>query len=461
MIQRKVGFEITPTCIRMAILDGKKNPPQVLALLKREITPESDIGATLLEMLEQPPRFSDHFCTALAWHKCFVRTLHFPFKDKNKIEAAARIELESRVPADISEHTIATTPATQTEDGFASVSVAVPDTYIAEALTPLDQARLPVQLLGMSPFTEADGILTWYRDALLIKVHAGQFVLCSIRNGAIGAYKNCHAIPADVSILAQRIEQETALIWRSNNIETQPLLLIGEYISPELEAQLQQHGHELLRLPLTLDDNPPAPEFLSVCALAMAREDRSFNLRQGKFTLKGGWNSIKKHLYVGAALLLLSAIVAGATAITTYRHKLEQLDAYKEQMTRVFRQTLPDTNVIVDIPRQIQAELEQLKQRAALLGVGDSASPLAALREVSRLAPEDITLDIKRFRYADDSLDISGDTTDFDSVNRLGDSLRQSALFESVRIFDAKMGLEGNKVSFRLQINISTAGGSQ
>lgn len=130
-------------------------------------------------------------------------------------------------------------------------------------------------------------------------------------------------------------------------------------------------------------------------------------------------------------------------------------------MTRVFRQTLPDTNVIVDIPRQIQAELEQLKQRAALLGVGESASPLAALREVSRLAPEDISLDIKRFRYADDSLDISGDTNDFDSVNRFGERLRQSPLFTSVRIFDAKMGLEGNKVSFRLQIDTSTAGGSQ
>jgi len=461
MIQRKVGFEITPTCIRMAILDGKKNPPQVLALLKREITPESDIGATLLEMLEQPPRFSDHFCTALAWHKCFVRTLHFPFKDKNKIEAAARIELESRVPSDISEHIIASTPATREEEGFASISVAVPDTHIAETLAPLDQARIPVQLLGLSPFTEADGILSRHQDALLVKVHAGQFVLCSIVDGAISAYKNCRGIPTDATALAQRIEQEAALIWRSNNIEAQPLFLMGEHITPELETQVQQRGHELLRLPLTLEEKPLDPEFLPVCALAMAREERSFNLRQGKFTLKGGWSSIKKHLYVGGTLLLLSAIITGATAITTYRHKVEQVDAYKEQMNRVFRETLPDTNVIVDIPRQIQAQLEQLKQRAALLGVGDSASPLTALREVSRLAPEDITLDIKRFRYADDSLDISGDTTDFDSVNRLGERLRQSPLFASVRIFDAKMGLEGSKVSFRLQINISTAGGSQ
>ncbi|MGM0415554.1 MAG: type II secretion system protein GspL [Thermodesulfobacteriota bacterium] len=461
MIQRKVGFEITPTCIRMAILDGKKNPPQVLALLKREITPESDIGATLLEMLEQPPRFSDHFCTALAWHKCFVRTLHFPFKDKSKIEAAARIELESRVPSDISEHIIASTPATQGEDGFASISVAVPETYIGETLAPLDQARIPVQLLGLSPFTEADGILPWHQDVLLVKVHAGQFVLCSIVDGAIGAYKNCRGIPTDAAALAQRIEQEAVLIWRSNHIEAQPLFLMGEHITPEVEAHLQQHGHELLRLPLTLEEKPLDPEFLPVCALAMAREERSFNLRQGKFTLKGGWSSIKKHLYVGGSLLLLSAIVAGATAITTYHHKVEQVNAYKEQMTRVFRETLPDTNVIVDIPRQIQAELEQLKERAALLGVGDSASPLTALREVSRLAPEDITLDIKRFRYVDDSLDISGETTDFDSVNRLGERLRQSPLFASVRIFDAKMGLEGSKVSFRLQINISTAGGSQ
>jgi general secretion pathway protein L len=461
MIQRKVGFEITPTCIRMAILDGKKNPPQILSLLKREITPESDIGTTLLEMLEHPPSFSDHFCTALAWQKCFVRSLHFPFKDKSKIEAAARIEMESRVPADISDYTIATTPATQEGEGFTSISVAVPDASIAEVLTPLDQARIPVQLLGLSPFTEADGVLSWHESATLIKVHAGQFVLCSIKNGSIVTFKNCRAIPTDPSALAQRIEQETALLWRSSDIETQPLLLMGEHISTGLEAQLKKQGYELLSLPISGEDNAPAHEFIPVCALAMAREERSFNLRQGKFTLRGGWNSIKKHLYAGAFVLLLSALISGATAISTYQHKVEQVDTYKEQMREIFRATLPDTNVIVDIPRQIQAELEQLKQRATLLGVGDSASPLAALREVSRLAPEDITLDVKRFRYADDSLDISGDTTDFDSVNRLGERLRQSPLFESVRIFDAKMGLEGDTVSFRLQINISTTGGLQ
>ncbi len=460
MIQRKVGFEITPTCIRMAILDGKKNPPQVVALHQREITPESDIGATLLEMLEQPPRFSDHFCTALAWQKSFVRTLRFPFKDKNKIEAAARIEMESRVPADISEHTIASTPATPAEEGFASISVAVPDTSIAAALAPLDQARIPLQLLGLSPFTEAGGVITWHQNGLLVKVHADQFALCSINDENIGAYKNCRRTPSDPP-LWQRIEQEAALLWRSNNVEAQPLLLMGEHITPEVEEQLQQRGYELLKFPPTLEGEPVPHEFLPVCALAMAREERSFNLRQGMFALKGSWNSIKKHLYVGATLLLFTALVGGATALTTYRHKVQQVDAYKQQMSKVFRQTLPDTNVIVDIPRQIQAELEQLKRRAALLGVGNSASPLAALREVSRLAPEEITLDVKRFRYVDDSLDISGDTTDFDSVNRLGERLRQSPLFSSVRIFDAKTGLEGNNVGFRLQINISTAGGSQ
>ncbi|MFW6387522.1 MAG: type II secretion system protein GspL [Thermodesulfobacteriota bacterium] len=461
MTQRKVGFEITPSCIRMAILDGKKSPLQIITLLKREISPESDIGATLLEMLDQPPRFSDHFCTALAWHKCFVRTLNFPFKDKNKIDAAARIELESRVPADISAHIVASTPATPADSGFNCISVAVPEEHIAPILDPLDKAHIPLQLLGLSPFAEASGVLHWEKNILLVKVHADQFVLCSITDGNIGAYKNCRGIPADTDALSRRIDQEASLLWRSSNSSAQPLLLMGEHITSDLQEELQNLGHTLRQIPLTVDDNPPAAEFLPVCALAMAREDRTLNLRQGKFALKGGWSSIKKHLYAGAALLLLSVFTAGGTAFITYQDKLRQVDVYKEQMTRIFREILPDTNVVVDIPRQLQAELEQHKQRAALLGVGESASPLAALREVSRLAPEDITLDIKRFSYADDSLDISGDTTDFDSVNRLGERLRQSALFNSVRIFDAKMGIDGNKVSFRIQINISPTGGVQ
>ncbi|MDD2557544.1 MAG: PilN domain-containing protein, partial [Desulfuromonas sp.] len=84
---------------------------------------------------------------------------------------------------------------------------------------------------------------------------------------------------------------------------------------------------------------------------------------------------------------------------------------------------------------------------------------LAALREISRLTPEDIKLDVKRFKYDADKLDLTGVTTDFDSVNRLGAQLRQAPLFTEVRISDAKMGLEGNKVDFRLQLTLSTTGG--
>lgn len=460
MTQRNVGFEILPHCIRMAIFDAKKTPGQVTAIMQRDITPESDIGKILLEMLAQPPRFTDHFATTLTWRKCFVRTLHFPFKEKNKIDAASRIELDSRVPTDISAYTVASLPAIKEEQGFSTISVAVSDADIAEALAPLDLQRLPVQMLGLSPFAEADGVSRHHQNALLVKAHAANLLMCSINAGNIRGYKNCGPLPTTpVADLAQRIQQEAELLWRSSKLEAQPLLLIGEQVTDALSTTLEQKGYELLQLPWKLDGAPVTPEFLPVCALAHAREDKSINLRLGKFALKGGWNSIKKHLYAGGILLTLSLILAGTTALVTYQHKQHQAETYRKQMRQIFNQTLPHVGVIVDIPRQFKAELEQLEKRARLLGIGNSASALTALREISRLTPEDIQVDVKRFKYDADKLELIGVTTDFDSVNRLGAQLRQAPLFTEVRISDAKMGLEGNKVDFKLQLTLSTTGG--
>ncbi|MDY0212051.1 MAG: type II secretion system protein GspL [Desulfuromonadaceae bacterium] len=461
MTQRNVGFEILPHCMRIAIFDAKKTPGQVTAVMQRDITPESDIEKILLEMLEQPPRFTDHFTTALTWRKCFVRTLHFPFKEKSKIDAAARIELESRVPTDISTYIIASLQAMKEEQGFSTISVAVPEADIAAALAPLDHLRLPVQMLGLSPFAEADGVTHFHQNVLLVKAHATNLLMCSINAGNIRGYKNCGPLTTPVLDLAQRIHLEAELLWRSGKLEVQPLLLIGEHVTDVLSTALEQMGHELLQLPWSLNGSPVAPEFLPVCALAHAREDKSINLRRGRFALKGGWSSIKKHLYTGGVLLTLSLILAVTTAVVTYRHKQQQAETYRKQMNQIFHQTLPHVGVVVDIPRQLKAELDQLEKRARLLGIGNSASALTALREVSRLTPEDIQVDIKRFKYEADKLELTGVTTDFDSVNRLGAQLRQTPLFTEVRISDAKMGLEGNKVDFRLQLTLSATGGQQ
>ena len=460
MIQRNVGFEISAQRIRMAIIDKRKHPPTVAALLQRDISAPAEIGTALLEMLEQAPRFSDHFCTALPWHQCFVRSLSFPFRDKAKIDAAAQIELESKIPADIGEYTVASAPAVETDQGFATTSVAVPDSAIAACLAPLDEMRLPLQLLGLSPFAEAAGVLAWHRNVLVVKVHADQFGMCSVTDGHVSAFKNCGPMETEPARLAQKIDQEAHILWHGRSAAPQPLCLMGEHVDATLKDELIHLQHELVEPDLQWDGNPVPPEFLPVCAMALAREEHTINLRRGKFALRGGWSSIKKHLYAGIALIGVSAILAGTTAGFIYRHKQEQVRTYKAEMTKIFRQTLPEINVMVDIPRQIQAELEQLKKTATLLGLGDS-SALAALREVSRLAPEDIQLDIKRFRYETDALDLSGETTDFDGVNRLGEQLRQSPMFSNVRISDAKMGLDGKTVSFRLQIDIATSGGQQ
>ncbi len=468
MTKQMVGIEITSQCVRMAIFAKTKEQPYKFTTLERAIdTSDSDIGQLIVEMLGARPGFADRLCCTLPNMDGFVRQLNFPFTDQRKIDAAVRIELAAKLPVDISQHIIATSPPVALEQGVMITAATATQHSIATALRPYDEEQLPLHILGLSPYTEACGLHSLFSDGFLVQIHEQQLIISLLQNSKVTnfALHNLANTDEDGIIddtIANIINTKTALLCRSARLEQQPLCLIGNKVTADLKVALKQHDLVLFELPLRDKDNKEIdPAFLPICARALAADQTTLNFRRGPFTLKSEWTALKKHLYTGGALLLFALLLLGGTAIHTYQHKSKIAEDYRHQITQVFRQTLPDSKVIVDIPLQLKAALQQLKQTGQLVGLDKSTSALAVLLEVSTHTPKNLKVDIQKFNYEPQALTLYGVTNSFDSVNQLAGELRKTPIFSEVRIADAKMGLDGKNVTFRLQLAIGQQGGQQ
>ena len=476
MTKRRIGIEITSQCIRMVIFTNNKEHPNRFKIIEQEIDegsfnaaddPDGNSGQLMLEMLGSRPGFADRFCSTLPTADGFVRQLNFPFSDPRKIDAAARMELATQLPADISQHIVATSPPVAVEQGVITTAATATSENIAATLRPFDEGKLPLHILGLSPYTEACGLRNWFADGFLIQIHEGQLLISLLQQGQVISFERCGQVSrnensTDDDSLADLINSKTALLYRSSRLEQQPLCLIGNGVTATLNEALTQRGLELVELPLRDDKNEAIdPAFLPVCARALAADQATINFRRGPFTLKSEWAALKKHLYTGGSLLLVALIITGATAIHTFRHKTRIAEDSRHQITKIFRQTLPESKVIVDIPRQLQAALQQLRETGQLVGLDKSTSALSLLREISTRTPANLKVDIKKFNYEPQALVLDGVTNSFDSVNRLAGELRKAPIFGDVRIADAKMGLDGQQVTFRLQLAIGQQGGQQ
>ncbi|OQY17504.1 MAG: hypothetical protein B6I36_08915 [Desulfobacteraceae bacterium 4572_35.1] len=475
MKKRLIGIEITAHSIRMAIFSNDKEHPNQFKTLERTINEnngdgDNDINTNIkqliAEMLGSRPGFADRFCATLPNADGFVRQLNFPFNDPRKIYAATKMELAAELPCDISQHIVATTKPLASEDGFTITAATATSQSIAKALQPFEDA-VPLHVLGLSPFAEACGLQSWFDNGIMINIHANQLIISLLQQGIVINFEHCGTInrnknDMDHTELANLIKCKTALLCHGARLEQQPLCLIGDGISANLKKSLSQLGLKLAELEV-LDENQKKidPAYLPLCARALAAGRETINFRSGPFTLKSEWTTLKKHLYAGGSLLLIALIIISATTIRTYRHKNRISENYRHQISQIFRQTLPEAKVIVDIPRQLQAALQQLKETSQLVGLDKSTSALSVLRTLSLHTPTDLKIDIKKFSYEPQTLILDGVTNSFDSVNRLAEELRKAIIFSEVRIADAKMGIDGHQVTFRLQLAIGQQGGQQ
>ncbi|OHB28974.1 MAG: hypothetical protein A2X84_09305 [Desulfuromonadaceae bacterium GWC2_58_13] len=458
MARRLIGVDIDDNFVRTALIDDEKGVLTLLGVHQRPRAEADELAVILREVIGEP-RLGDRLAATLPASATFTRWLRFPFSEEKKIAAVLPMELSLQLPVASETCTLAFQKPIPVENGFRVAAAAVQTSAIESALAPFDQLEIPLNVLGLAPFTLARGLAFLIPNGLLVTLNPRETTLALVVDGEVANYRLLPN-PADIDEiqLAEGILREGNLLRGSTGKNDFTFYLIGSGATPSLLERLRDQG-ETADIPrIELNGQPLAAEFLPALALAqragVSDRDRGFNLRVGRFALKSEWGRMKKRMLAMAILLAISLVMLSTSAYLAYSRKAGTAAGLQQEMNRIFKETFPGTQAIVDAPLQMRAQLAELQKVGQMVGAGDSFSTLNILAEISRHTPTDIKVDIRDFNYTPESIRMEGVTSSFDAINRLSKTLQQSPLFEAVRIDDAKMSLDGNQVDFRVTLSL-------
>lgn len=454
MAKRFIGIDIDPSHVRVAVLEAERGTATLSAVAGRPYTDREDLLQAIQELLGDPPAFGDRLAAALPADGAFVRWLQFPFAEPRKLAAALPLELGSQLPVGLDDLLTDFLPPQEAGEVFRVPAVAVRKKDVAEWTAAFDGAGLPLHILDLAPFALLAGLAGEFAEGVLVHLGEGATSLLLARDGQP---RDLRLLPGPPPSLAD-LQRALAALRSSTSGTDLPLLLIGPGVDSELAAGLRQAGEALAPLPPGRDGQPLAAEFVPALALArraMRERERQFNFRRGPYALKSEWMALKRRLIAAGILLLVGIGAAAGSAWIDYARRARQAAALTHQMQAIFHETFPGEPLVVEVPLQMQSKIKTVEERLKLIGTQGSQSPLAVLREVSRLTPPDIKVDISDFNFTPEALRLDGRTSDFDAVNRLAQGLGGSPLFAKVQVADSKASLTGNQVDFRLNITFS------
>ncbi|MBN2645967.1 MAG: PilN domain-containing protein [Desulfuromonadaceae bacterium] len=454
MSKRRIGIERTSHVLRIAVVSTDQTASPVFELIEQRLDEKQGAQSVLKTALPGPSGFHDRFGLAIPGHRAYTRHLTFPFNEKQKIRAAAAMELMSQLPVDTRTSHVTITGPRSLGNAFQVTAACIESMEVAQQLQEFSTAKLPLHTLGLSPFMEVSGCAPWFANGLVALVHDEKLSLALVQNGEVLSAENAGLLEKSPEAVAEKILTIAQRLQCGARLPAQPLCLMGDGITDELREYLGRQQIECVSLPFKTAEQDVPAAFLPVCCRALAAGSDTLNFRCGPFAAKDEWSALKKHLLRGGLLLGLSLLVCLGSASLIYRTKTRLADTYQKQLVQIFRDNLPPGTAVVDIPLQMQAEVQKMREKARVLGLDTSTSALSILKEISSATPADLNLDIKTFDYEAQTLTLEGVTQSFDSVNRFANQLRQSPCFSQVHIAEANMGLDGQQVNFRLQLTM-------
>lgn len=454
MSQRLIGIDKDGTTWRIAVLQTEKGRTRLLGVGEHPAGEGGSLRATLAGLLGTALQPGDRLCMALPAHSCWLRQLQFPFAERRAITAALPLELAGQLPLPLEECEVVSLDPVVDPTGALLLAAAARRSTLAEALTPFEESGVPLQTLDLLPFAASSGGATLFpRPTLLLLAQSAETVLLRLESGRLLDWRVLpHAGTLSPAELAARVQQTLGTLRYGSG--TEELLLAGSGAGMELQEALRTAGcpAELAR-PL-LDGQPVAATDLVPVLLALRAGRNGANFRRGVFAQRGELAPFRRRLWLGAVLLGLTLLTAGTSAFLGYRYRAQRADALKAEMTQIYRELVPGQGAVVDPLLQLQGKLVELERSARLGGADRAHAPLAVLREVSRLTPGDLLVDLRDFSWSPDEVRLEGTTSSFDTAGRLARLLEQSPLFTAVRLTDTRALADGGRVEFRLTLSL-------
>lgn len=461
MANRWIGIDITPGSLRLAVLGEHRGAVTVIALEQRVCGDTSELPALLGELVPGGFQLADRAAAALPAGEGYARTLQFPFRERKKVLAAVPFALAAQLPIPLDDCLVSALTPEPVDGGSRTAATAIPRSRIEAILAVFDENRIPLHILDVMPYALAGGLGDRLDTAVLACLTEREATLSRLVGGKLVDFRHVplDGRPPDRGTAAT-ILREAALLLGSTP-DAGPLLITGALATEDLIAQAQAAGLPAESLTLDTGHRQIPPAFVPAVALALRAgkkvEDRAFNLRKGSYAYRGEAAVLRRLLFGLGGMLGAAILIFAAATFLDYREKNRQAEALLQQMTRQYRETFPGSPLTVDVALQMESKLQELRNRAASLGIGGQPQVLAILRELSTVAAR-TPYAVEELACDQEACTLIGSTDSFEAVNRLKEQFGASARFRRVEVAETRRGSDGGSVEFRMRLTLPPQG---
>ncbi|MDA8139861.1 MAG: type II secretion system protein GspL [Desulfobacteraceae bacterium] len=447
--------------------------------LPTDATEEPPRRVALRRLLEKFQLKGSPVVVSLPADQTFFRTVNVPFKDDKKIRQVLPYELEPNLPIAVDELIIDYQMVPDpTIDGL--LTTAITRSAVEAVTADLAALELRPQLIVPGDFPLALGLSLYAEEienqTLLLEVGIGKASLFVLDNRKVALVRLLSAditSESGIESLALAIRQTLTAFAdsRPQGFSAQTLFLSGPAL---VNPNTVRHLSEALEIPgklINLRTQIPKLETISELAdwqpclhdgaLAMAMIEAEnhacLNFHRSSSMLRNFWTAYQPYLR-GPGILLILAVLLSLGGVLIDSHMLsKQLKEINAKMENVFTSTFPGTKLVLKDDPKGQMVSELKKARSSGMDAEQSGPQMRVidiLQQLSQLIPKEVDVVFTRLVLGSDGLNVSGEAAAFNVVDDVKNRLEKAGLFKQVTIASANMDKAGNKVLFKLKIDL-------
>lgn len=438
---------------------------------------QDPLQGALIKLDGQLPLTDATVIVGLPGGRSFYRSLEMPFSDPKKIRQILAFELEPTLPVPV-ERIVFDFAINPRNDNTAILAAITDRHYLDFILDSFSHIGCQPQVVVPGGFALAAALANHPHlpeQYLIMDVDEDQAHLFAISQSR---FQIVRSMPFDIHAgdamdgLASKIRQtltgynETAIIA----IKPTALYLSGAAISDiDVSGQLAERLNMAVELVDLAQSNPKIEAAAHLDRWQPATSDGALALAvmhaegvPGLAYHRTGtafdtlWDTYKPYVK-GPIFLMLFLILIFLVGVFWDIHALQQrLDHVQGQISTTITAAFPDVNRISERPAdQMRSKLTELqKSLADPTQSGSRVRIIDILYQISDLIPKQADVLLNRLVVGGDSITIAGETVNFNTVEDIQNRLESSELFDQVEITSSDRDKSGQKVRFRLKIDL-------
>jgi len=486
MPERILGLDIGTRSIKAVQVTAALKGYEVNDYRLIDIAEAGSMENALAALFEDDITKNSVCITALPIQHFSFRSITLPFRDRKKISQTIPFELEPLIPYPLDDAAIDYLMISQKEQSNILTAV-IPRSEIRSLSGLFEAHRIEASIIDINSVAVALKLIEGGLapgccllldigavDTACILIDAGK--ICHVRifdfgneTIAAGDADTDGHTTQNIRQFFKDVENTIRFLALKGECETdiEALYLTGGgALNPHLRSEIDNFfAVPVVPVDITTTDNISFGEdaghdwnpMIMNHALALAtrptKKAGGFNFAMGEFGPKKKYVKFRKDIIWVTVLTACALLLAGIDLFIDYHYDRKYLHSLKQEINTVFKETAPDITRIVDPVQQLKVRITEARKSSAGSGtLNFETNVITILNDISRIIPAHIDFLITNFTYDGQTIEVKGETNNFNTVDTIKNALAASPYYTDVKISSANLIKKGSRIGFDLRM---------